>query len=62
MLFGIFSAYFDTVSPKNLMTWGDDSVMHEYIFITNIVNALKLAATYEGKPRFLILVSGRNIA
>lgn len=42
--------------------WGDGSVMRDYVYIDDVVDALMRASTYEGKYRIFNVGSGQGIA
>lgn len=42
--------------------WGDGSVVRDYVYISDIVQALILAATYNGRHRIFNIGSGRGLS
>lgn len=58
---GVISAFLDkALKHDELVVWGDGSVMRDYIYVGDIVNALLKAANYDGKPKIFNIGAGQG--
>jgi UDP-glucose 4-epimerase len=56
---GVISAFLNKIMfNKTIEIWGDGSVIRDYIYIDDVVDALLLSASYHGKSRVLNIGSG----
>ncbi|PVZ88264.1 NAD-dependent epimerase [Serratia sp. S1B] len=58
---GVIAAFIRrALSGKPIEMWGDGSVIRDYIFVDDVVEALMLAATHEGSDRIFNIGSGEG--
>lgn len=58
---GVIAAFVHrALSRKPIEMWGDGSVIRDYVFIDDVVEALMLAATHEGAGRIFNIGSGEG--
>ena len=58
---GAISAFLDgAINHRELVVWGDGSIMRDYIYIEDIANALIKAGTYEGEPKIFNIGAGQG--
>jgi len=58
---GVTAAFLHwALAGKPIEMWGDGSVIRDYIFIDDVVDALMLAATHEGSSRIFNIGSGEG--
>jgi UDP-glucose 4-epimerase len=58
---GVISSFLDkALHGKDLMIWGDGTVIRDYIYVTDIAAALMKAALYDGEHRIFNIGAGRG--
>jgi UDP-glucose 4-epimerase len=58
---GVISSFLNKViHSQELEIWGDGSIVRDYVYIGDIVNALYLAAKYDGEPRIFNIGAGQG--
>lgn len=58
---GVISAFLHrALAGKSIEMWGDGSVVRDYVFIDDVVEALMLAASHEGSSRIFNIGSGEG--
>jgi UDP-glucose 4-epimerase len=50
------------VSREPIVIWGDGSVVRDYLYVTDVARAFRLAAEYEGSSRIINIGSGVGIS
>ena len=61
---GVIGAFLlRTLQNKQLEIWGDGTIVRDYIYIKDVIDAIMLASTYNGKTRIFNIGSGsgRNV-
>lgn len=58
---GIIASFIkNALQDKEIVVWGDGSVIRDYIYAGDIAKAFLAASTYEGEPRVFNIGSGRG--
>lgn len=58
---GVIGAFLDKVlRQEEIVVWGDGSVMRDYTYVHDIVNAFVCAAIYQGEPKIFNIGAGQG--